>query len=161
VLPRPVSHVTSETFTVESLMPRARSVGGIASIALFLACSDSSGPDRLSFVGSYSATVLVVTAVSLHPVDYIAAGSTLTITIAEDSSVTGHLTIPAAITGGADFDADMAGVAAVTEATVIFDQAAVTFVRGLTFTRHHRYLEVNSALAAGPQFHIRLDRVDR
>jgi len=127
-----------------------------STLSLLGACGSSSDPDSLAFAGDYDASVMIVTAAGLHPVDLLAGGSSLTISIAGDSSVTGHLFIPAAITGTGDLDDDLAGTASATVSTISFDQTADTFVRDLTFTRHRDYLSADQMIN-GDRYVVRLD----
>jgi len=103
----------------------------------------------------------VIAQEGLHPVDYLAGGSTLTISIGEDSTVTGHLFIPATLTGDEPFEADMAGRAVVTPGRVTFDQTADTFIRDLIFLRHPGSIEAYMALNPGTSYHLRLLRIER
>lgn len=142
-------------------MPRFRYLVPLALAGLHLACSDGSGPTIPPPLGSFDATIFILADVGQHPVDYLAGGSTLSLRIAEDSTVTGRLFIPAELTGDDPFEADMAGKAVVTDSTVQFDQEADTFIRDLTFARHKGYLEAEQPLNPGSLFHVRLDQFAR
>lgn len=128
-------------------------------LAVLAGCGDSSGPSASSYVGVYTATVFTITPEPFPPVDVLAGGGTLTIEIAADSTVTGQLFIPAAITGDDDLSESMAGVATITRTTVTFDQGADTFIRDLTFSRHPGYLAVDQVLVSNDtRYVVRLDR---
>jgi hypothetical protein len=127
-------------------------------LALLLGCGDSNEPSA-TYVGVYTATVLTITPDPFPTVDVLAGSGTLTIAIAADSTVTGQLFIPAAITGEDDLTESMAGIATITRTSVTFDQGADTFVRDLTFTRHSGYLTADQVLASDDaRYVVRLER---
>jgi hypothetical protein len=143
-------------------MPRvSRPLAILALLTLLGACSDSSSPNDSTIAGGYVATALTITGPGLHPVDYLAGGSSLTLTIAADSTVTGRLLVPATVTGGAPIDIDMAGRALPTATTIAFDQTEESFVRHLTFSRHSTYLQTDETLTNGARYQVRLDRAGR
>jgi len=53
--------------------------------------------------------------------------------LAANGTTTGHLFLPGADTGGADFNADMAGTWMLSGDTIQFDQTADSFVRDMPF----------------------------
>ena len=95
------------------------------------ACGDSNEPSGSALAGSYSATTLRVTPTGEAPIDVLASGGSLTLTIDAENQVTGNLTIPPSIDGG--INESMAGTAVVSGSSVQFDQTADTFVRDFTF----------------------------
>lgn len=100
----------------------------LALFVLLAACDD---PVMLTLdlvAGTYVATELTA-----NGDDIIAAGGTLTMTLASDGTVTGDFTLPAAAPGG-PFNADLAGTYGVSGEGVTFTQAADTFIRDATWT---------------------------
>jgi hypothetical protein len=101
--------------------------------AIVLACGGSDEPSATPIAGSYAATFFQTTGSSGQR-NEIAAGSTLTITLAANGTTTGHLHV-AASGSNPVFDADMAGTWTATENHIVtFTQAADTFVRNMEFT---------------------------
>ncbi len=101
--------------------------------AIVLACGGSDEPSTTPIAGTYVATFFQTTGSSGQR-DEIAAGSTLTITLAANGTTTGHLHV-AASGSNPVFDADMAGTWTATENHVVtFTQSADTFVRNMPFT---------------------------
>ncbi len=101
--------------------------------AIVLACGGSDEPSTTPIAGTYVATFFQTTGSSGQR-DEIAAGSTLTITLAANGTTTGHLHV-AASGGNPALDADMAGTWTATENHVVtFTQSADTFVRNMPFT---------------------------
>jgi hypothetical protein len=104
-----------------------------AAIAVsIVACSDSFKPTTESVVGDYNLQSLTTTDTS-GTTDWVAAGSTLTLTIAANGTTTGNLFIPGAAEGGGDFNADMAGTWSLSGSVITIDQTADTFVRDMDF----------------------------
>lgn len=64
--------------------------------------------------------------------DILAAGGTLSMTLASDGSVTGELDLPSG--AGGPFTADLAGSFSVSGQNVGFSQSADTFIRDATWT---------------------------
>jgi len=101
--------------------------------AIVLACGGSDEPSDTPIAGTYAATFFQTTGSSGQR-NEIAAGSTLTITLAANGTTTGHLHV-AASGSNPVFDADMAGTWTATENHIVtFTQAADTFVRNMDFT---------------------------
>jgi hypothetical protein len=101
--------------------------------AIVLACGGSDEPSATPIAGAYVATFFQTTGSSGQR-DEIAAGSTLTITLAANGTTTGHLHV-AASGSNSVLDADMAGTWTATENHIItFTQAADTFVRNMEYT---------------------------
>jgi hypothetical protein len=99
--------------------------------AVLVACGgDSTAPSTVS--GPYVATEFVTTG-SSGQTNQILAGSTVSLILASNGSVTGHLHV-APTNGNPVFDADMAGTWAQTGSTITFTQAADTFIRNMTFS---------------------------
>jgi len=101
--------------------------------AIVLACGGSDEPSSTPIAGTYAATFFQTTGSSGQR-NEIAAGSTLTITLAANGTTTGHLHV-AASGSNPVFDADMAGTWTATDNHVVtFTQSADTFVRNMEFT---------------------------
>ncbi len=85
--------------------------------------------------GTYAATKFLVTPTpsGLPPIDILAAGGSLSVTIGTDNTTTGTLNIPGSVTGGAPWITSMAGTAVQSDGTIQFQQSAETFVRDLTW----------------------------
>jgi hypothetical protein len=93
----------------------------------------STEPSEVS--GTWVATVFSVTPSGEAPINLLAAGATLTITIDAGNMTTGSLDVPAGVGGPEPFSASMAGTAIVTETTVRFIQADDSFVPDLVWSR--------------------------
>lgn len=109
-----------------------RTILAVAAAAL-LACSDSFNPTTENMVGDYTLQSLITTDTS-GTTDWVAAGSTLTISLATNGTTTGNLFIPGAGAGGGDFNADMAGTWSLSGDVITFLQTADTFVRDMDFS---------------------------
>lgn len=101
-----------------------------ALLILGSAC-DSTDPSPIA--GTWVATSFVVTETGEAPIDVLAEGGDLTITIASNNSTTGTLTVPGSLTNGADQSFSMSGTAIISGNTVDFEQSADTFVRDMTW----------------------------
>jgi hypothetical protein len=108
--------------------------------------------------GTYRATEFRATFTGQAPVDVLAAGGTLSITIDQGNATSGTLSIPASLNGGTAFTASMAGTATITGGNVRFTQSADTFVRDLTWTRTDAGLRVSNQTAGSASFTITLTR---
>ena len=111
-----------------SLIRRAPMVVGFAAL---VACGGDSTAPNSTLAGSYVATQFVTTGTS-GQTNQILAGSTLSMNLSGNGSVTGHLHL-AATNVNPVFDADMAGTWAQTGNAITFAQAADTFIRNMTF----------------------------
>ena len=125
--------------------------------AALLGCSDST-TEPTSIAGSYTASTFTLTPTGSTSRDVLAAGGSLTINIASSNAITGTLNVPASVTGGSAFVADMAGTATVTGSTVRFTQSADTFVRDLNWTIQGNTLRVTNQTAGSASFTITLTR---
>jgi hypothetical protein len=126
----------------------------LSSAALLVAC-DSTEPNSLA--GTWAATSFVITEPGEAPTDVLAAGGSLTITIASNNSTTGTLFVPASLAGGSDFTGSMAGTASRNGNSVTFDQTADTFVRNMTWTLAGNAM-TTAAVVAGVTLNITLTR---
>jgi hypothetical protein len=100
--------------------------------ALVLGCGGSDEPASTPIAGNYAATYFLTTGASGQR-NEIAAGSTLTISLAANGTTTGHLHVAAS---GANpvFDSDLAGTWSATGNVVDFVQVADNFVDDILFT---------------------------
>jgi hypothetical protein len=121
------------------------------------ACGSDSSTQASLIAGTYSATVFQVTPTGQAPIDVIAQGGTLSLTIAADNSTTGTINLPASVAGSA-FTASLSGTAVQSGNTVHFEQSADTFVRDLTFTVVGTTLQVTNQVAGSASFTITLSR---
>jgi len=136
---------------------RTRLVGASAIVLLSGGCGNGTGPSS-ALVGTYVATVFSVTPTGQAAINVLAAGGSLTISIAANNTTTGSLFIPASINGGTAFNADMAGSVTLTGTSVSFQQSADTFVRDLTWTFSNSTLSVSSQSAGDAAHTITLTR---
>lgn len=121
------------------------SLGMLFVAALSAACDKSTRPGSL--VGTWVATTFQITEAGQAPVDVLAAGGSLTITIAPDMSTTGLLTIPGSVVGGSDVSVSMAGTVILAGNTVEFQQLADSFVRDLGFRVSGRTMRAGQTIA--------------
>jgi len=104
----------------------------LLAVAAVVACSDSFSPTTGNVAGDYSIQTLTTTDTS-GTTDWVAAGSTLTLSLAANGTTTGHFFVPGAAEGGGDFHADMAGTWSLSGNRITFTQTADTFVRDMDF----------------------------
>ena len=112
-------------------MKRSRYSSPLFAVLVLASACDSNDPSPIA--GNYEATSFVVTETGEAPIDVLAEGGDLTITITSNNSTTGTLTVPGSLTGGSDQSFSMSGTAILTANTVRFEQGADTFVRDMTF----------------------------
>jgi len=100
--------------------------------AIVMACGGSDEPSATPIAGTYAATFFQTTGSSGQR-NEIAAGSTLTISLAANGTTTGHLHVAAS---GANpvFDSDLAGTWSATGNVVDLVQVADNFVDDILFT---------------------------
>lgn len=103
----------------------------VQAILVHLGC-DAVTPSPIA--GTWIATEWVVTQSGKPPVDVLAEGGSLTITVASNNSTSGSIVVPPALTGGSAVTESMIGTATIQGNTVRFSQAADTFVRDATWT---------------------------
>jgi hypothetical protein len=94
---------------------------------------DGFSPTLDSVAGAYQATVFTFDGGS-GPTDLLAAGASVTITLAPDGTTSGRMFVPGVGAGGGDLDADLAGTWTLSGTTVTFAQGADTFMRDVPFT---------------------------
>jgi hypothetical protein len=143
-------HSSKETGAMRKTLLTALLIGSVA-------CGDDS-TDPSSIAGNYSATVFQVTLTGAQPIDVLAAGGSLTVTISDQNATTGTLSVPASLNGGTPFTATMTGTAVITGTTVRFEQTADTFVRDLNWTIAGTTLTTTNQTAGGASYTITLTR---
>ncbi len=111
--------------------PRLTVFVSLFGIAL-AACADDPIVPPAGAPGDYTATKFALST-SGPPVNVLAVGASLSLTLAEDHTTTGRLQLPAAVTGGAPFDANLSGSWRQSHDTVFFSGPAETFIAGVPF----------------------------
>ncbi len=105
----------------------------VAVAALPAACThDSFTPNLTSVAGDYHLQSLTVTDLG-GPRDWVALGTTLTISLAPNGTTSGRLFMPGGGLGGADVDVNMEGTWTLAVATVEFSPTYDTLLRDVTF----------------------------
>lgn len=105
----------------------------VLAAVLVAACSDSTAPTMASVAGSYAATTFTVTE-SGGTTNILAAGGSISLTLAAAGTTSGRLFVPGGAEGGGDFDEDLTGTWSLQDSTVTLDHDADTFLRDMTFT---------------------------
>jgi len=90
-----------------------------------------------SVAGSYTATTFTVTE-SGGSADILAAGGSISLTLAAAGTTSGRLFVPGGGEGGGDFDEDLTGTWTLQDSTVTLDHDADTFLRDMTLTFRSR-----------------------
>ena len=106
----------------------------VALVAL-AACDGEAGPGGVAgppgdAAGAYAATSYTLSQGGPDE-DLLAQGSAITLTLLTDGTTTGHMFVPAALTGGADFDEDLDGTWTQTGNVVRLQHSADTFLRDI------------------------------
>ncbi|HEV8357148.1 MAG TPA: hypothetical protein VGQ17_10330 [Gemmatimonadales bacterium] len=126
-------------------------------LAIAMACAgDTFSPTTANVAGAYTATVFTATTGGLT-INLLAAGASLTATLAEGGTVTGHLFVPGGAEGDGNLDADLAGTWTLTGNSVRFTQAADTFVRDVFFVASENRL-TGDATFNGTAVHVVLTK---
>jgi len=114
-----------------SIVPR------IACVALVVlaACDGETGPGGVAgppgdAAGAYAATSFTLTQGGPEE-DLLAQGSAITLTLLTGGTTTGHMFVPAALTGEADFDEDLDGTWTQANDVVRLEHSADTFLRDI------------------------------
>jgi hypothetical protein len=94
---------------------------------------DSFSPTVETVSGAYTASTFTATTTS-GTTNLLAAGATVSVTLASNGTTTGRLFVPGGAEGGGDLDADLTGTWSLTGSTVTFSQTADTFIRDVQFT---------------------------
>jgi hypothetical protein len=124
-------------------------MGFVKSVLLLLSalglisCGDDdlSSPSRAAVVGTYEATTFTVTQSDITA-DLLNLGATLSLTLADDGTATGHLFAPRFGPGGSDLDEDLTGTWTLSgnTATLSIPQTT-TFLGDMTFQVQSNRLE--------------------
>ena len=136
-----------------------RTLSLIAAALLLASCSDNDA-NPTTLAGTYNASAFTVTPSGQAAINVLSAGGSLTMTITSDGVVSGSMSLPASVTGGAPLVADMIGVATQSGTTVTFDQTADTFVRDLNWKLSAEGLSVTSQSAGSASYTITLARMN-
>ena len=96
------------------------------------ACADDPIVPPAGAPGDYQATRFALST-SGPPVNLLAVGASLSLTLGEDHTTTGRLQLPAAVTGGEPIDANLTGSWRQSSDTVFFSGPADTFIRDVPF----------------------------
>jgi hypothetical protein len=141
------------------ILRRLRRFAIVPALAIAGSCGDLSTsviPDVIP--GTYAASSFRVTPPGQPIVDVIAAGGSLTITVAEDLSTDGTLFIPGGLISSQAVQASMAGkLVQKSDGTWFFQQNANTFMRLLIWQQFTDAF-VSTTLLAGTQFQIALQK---
>jgi len=117
-----------------------RSILALAVAALPVACThDPFTPNINNVAGDYHLQSLTTTDLG-GPRDWVAMGTTLTISLAPDGTTSGRLFMPGGGLSGADVDVDMAGIWTLAVATVEFEPNFDTLLRDVTFIAYENRL---------------------
>ena len=109
--------------------------------------------------GTFVATILTVTLSGGSPVDALAAGGSMHVTVNEDGTTSGSLSLPASVTGGAAVSLNLEGTAVITGLTVRFNTTADSFMRSVIFSRQSELLLIaDNQAVAGTAYTIALLR---
>jgi len=107
-------------------------------LAVLAACGGENGPNGVASPGSGAAGAYAATAFTLSQggpeEDLLAQGSAVTLTLLADGTTTGHMFVPGALTGGADFDEDLDGTWTQNGDAVRLQHSADTFLRDIDLT---------------------------
>jgi hypothetical protein len=116
------------------MLPHRAQLGAWGLALGLLACGDDSfTPTEATVAGSYAATTFTA-ATAGGPVDLLAEGMTVTITLRPDGMTTGRLYLAGGGDNGVDLDEDLTGSWTLDGKSVRFSQSANTFIRDAEFT---------------------------
>lgn len=139
-----------------NFLRRVQRLALVPALAVAVSCENSVSIDPDVLAGNYIATSFVVTETGKPPVDVLAKGGSLTITIAADSATTGVLSLPAGVLTPTGGTADMRGsITRLTDGSYKFNQVENTFVRQLTWQQFTDAL-VSTTFLTNTQFQITL-----
>ncbi|HEY9014664.1 MAG TPA: hypothetical protein VIM84_06350 [Gemmatimonadales bacterium] len=116
-------------------MNSVKSVLRVVGALALISCGDDelSSPSRAAVVGTYEATSFTVTQSDITA-DLLNLGATLSLTLAEDGTATGHLFAPHLGPGGSDLNEDLTGTWTLSGETVTLSlPQATTFLQDATF----------------------------
>ena len=136
-----------------------RLIPSLVAVAAVVACRDANPfvPTIDNMAGDYTAHAIVTTDRS-GTVDWIAAGATLTMSLAQNGTTSGHLFVPGGGAAGADVNEDMAGTWLFIGGTVSFGQTADSFVRNMDFVPTPNRLSSDHTFSDGTRFRVVLTK---
>jgi hypothetical protein len=139
---------------------RSRRLAWLPVLLFLAACGSDATAPKLTVAdvaGFYQATTFSITQDG-STTDELAAGSTLIITLSDDGSTAGHLFVPGADEGGADFNTSLDGSWTLDGNTVHFTQTEDSFVRDIPFPAEGHTLRADATLPGGPALRITLPK---
>jgi len=104
----------------------------LASFAVWSCGGDDLTPPRAAVVGTYQATTFTATQSGITA-NLLNLGATLSLTLADDGSATGHLVAPRLGEGGSDIDADLSGTWTLEGQTVRLSIPQARFLTDMAF----------------------------
>lgn len=159
VLPLRRLHLTTDV-PMSLTLRRLRRLAIVPALAIAGSCGDLSTsviPDVIP--GTYAATSFRVTPPGQGTVDVIAAGGSLTITIAQDLSTDGTLFMPGGLVSPQAVQASMAGkLVQKLDGTYYFQQNANTFMRLLIWQQATDAFVTTTQLDDGTSFQIAIQK---
>lgn len=131
----------------------------VLAVALVDSCGDTacacSPPNDVA--GVYHATRLRFTPAGQATVDALAAGATITLTLAQNGSTSGTFFVPAALNNGVQVSFDLAGSYQSDGVHVSFSHTADTFIRDVQWSIQGSTL-ATTATAGSTQYDVILSR---
>ena len=115
-------------------------ISSLLAVAVAVACSEAFQPTIDNVMGDYTARTFTATDTS-GTTDLLKAGAVFTLSLALDDTTFGYLYVPAAVAGGTELIADMAGNWTLTNGQVHVSRDVDTFVRDMPFVAGNRRLE--------------------
>jgi hypothetical protein len=132
---------------------RVRSLGVALAILLPLV----SGCERETVVGIYQASTFTYTQSGGSPVDALAAGGKINLTVHNDFTTSGTLVVPGSVVMGSDVSSSLLGNAVVQRDTVTFNLVAESFMRDTPFVFDGKTL-TGTRTASGVTVHVVLTK---
>jgi hypothetical protein len=116
------------------MRPVAMPAVALALAITLAACGagDNFSPSVENVSGAYTASSFTVTGTS-GTTNLLAAGATVSITLAANETTSGRLFVPGGAEDGSDLDADLSGAWSLKGSKVKFTHAADTFIRDVEF----------------------------
>jgi hypothetical protein len=131
-----------------------RQVLALTALAFASACESSTDPSMSDVAGTYAATSFTTTT-NGTVTNQLTRGSTLSLVLTAQGTVTGSLVMPDDGTGAVN--ESMAGSWTLNGSTVDFSQTADTFVRDMTFTSNNGTLTGDQTFS-GTRIQVTLTR---
>jgi hypothetical protein len=114
-----------------NIIPRLACVA----LAAVAACDGEAGSNGIAGPAGDAAGAYAATSFTLNQggpeEDLLAQGSSITLTLLADGTTTGHMFVPAALTGEGDFDEDLDGTWTQADDVVRLEHTADTFLRDI------------------------------